>query len=182
MLQDANERRGASLLVAAWRHAGVGVTHAHLKAVSADHVDLSVVVCAGTVCSSRLVKVPLHGLGPQEWLASLSLSPPIAILWQPLTLLVAAVMLCFATCLFCPTSQGDAILLMLGGRDSTWLAAYAAITAHVVEMAVAARMLTRLRAECDTCSTLLWLAGTLVLGFPMLRFLQQLDQQKTRQE
>jgi hypothetical protein len=176
----ANEQRGPSLLAAAWRHAGVGVTHARLKAVSSDHVDLSVVVCNGVVCSGKLVTVPLNGLTAQEWLASLSVSPPAVLLWQPLTLLVAAAIVGFAANLLFPTSQGDTLLLLLGGRDNAWLVAYAAVTAHVGEMAVAARMLARMRAECDARSALLWLGGTLILGFPMLRFLQQLDQQKPK--
>ena len=92
----ANEQRGPSLLATAWRHAGMGVTHARLKAVSTDHVDLSVVVCDGDVCSSKLVTVPLNGLTAQEWLASLSVSPPAAFLWQPLTLLTAAAIVGFA--------------------------------------------------------------------------------------
>eukprot|EP00320_Phaeocystis_rex_P010061 CAMPEP_0119097210 /NCGR_PEP_ID=MMETSP1178-20130426/175363_1 /TAXON_ID=33656 /ORGANISM="unid sp, Strain CCMP2000" /LENGTH=206 /DNA_ID=CAMNT_0007081143 /DNA_START=35 /DNA_END=655 /DNA_ORIENTATION=- len=174
----ANEWRGPSLLASAWRHAGMGVTHARLKAVGSDHVDMSVVVCSGNVCSSRLLSVPLHQLTAQEWLASLSLSPPVGVFLQPLTLLVAAAIVCFAALLCCPTSQGDTILLILGGRDSAWLVGYAAITAHIVEAAVAAQMLTKLRAECDARSALLWLGGTLLLGFPVLRFLLQLDQQK----
>ena len=176
----ANEQRGPSLLAAAWRHAGVGITHARLTAVYNDCVDLSVVVCDGDVCSSKLLRVPLNALTAQEWLASLSVSPPADLLWQPLTLLVAAAIVVFAANLFFPTSQGDTLLLLLGGRDSAWLVAYAAVMAHVVEMAVAARMLARMRAECDARSALIWLGGTLILGFPMLRFLQQLDHQKPK--
>ena len=176
----ANEQRGPSLLATAWRHAGMGVTHARLKAVSTDHVDLSVVVCDGDVCSSKLVTVPLNGLTAQEWLASLSVSPPAAFLWQPLTLLTAAAIVGFAANLFFPTSQGDTLLLLLGGRDSAWLVAYFAVMAHFVEMAVAARILVRMRAECDARGALLWLGGTLILGFPMLRFLLQLDKQKPK--
>ena len=176
----ANDQRGPSLLATAWRHAGVGVTNARLKAVSTDHVALSVVVCDGDACSSKLVTVPLNALTAQGWLASLSLSPPAAILWQPLTLLTAAAIVSFAANLCFPTSQGDTLLLLLGGRDNAWLVAYAAVAAHLVEVAVAARMLARMRAECDARGTMLWLVGTLILVFPMLRFLQQLDQQKTR--
>ena len=179
-MDSANEQRGPSLLAAAWRHAGLGVTHARLKAVSNDHVDLSVLICDGDACSSKLVTVPLNGLTAQEWLASLSVSPPAALLWQPLTLLVSAAITCFAATLFFPTPQGDTLLLLLGGRESAWFVAYAAITAHLVEMAVAAWMLVRMRAECDVRSAVLWLGGTLTLGFPVLRFLQQLDQQKPK--
>ena len=70
-MDGANEQRGPSLLAAAWRHAGLGVTHARLKAVSNDHVDMSVVICDGDACSSKLVTVPLNGLTAQEWFASL---------------------------------------------------------------------------------------------------------------
>ena len=100
-------------------------------------------------------------------------------LWQPLALLVLAGMTAFAALLFVPTAQGDTVLLLVGGREGgAWLVAYAAVLAHVLEAALAARVLARLRKVCDARSALLWLFGTLLMGFPVLRFLRLLDQQK----
>ena len=155
----------------------MGVTHARLKTVAKDHMELSAVVCSGDVCATRLITLALEG-DPQRWLALLSLSPPLTILWQPLALLIIVAMAAFAGLLFCPTPQGDTVLLVLGGRESAWLVAYAAVLAHVVEAAVAARALARLREECDARSAALWLGGTLLLGMPVLRYVKMLDERR----
>lgn len=177
-----NDTDTAALLAAAWRHVGLGVTQARLKAVAADRLELNVVTCSGDVCSTQLVAVPLRPplrdvTDARQRVASFGLAPPLTVLLQPVALLAMIGMATLRLILHHPSEAGDQLLLLVGGRESGWWVWYAAVLAHVVETGYCAMLLTgnKLRRSCDTRGAVLWMACTLLCGFPVLRLVLKLE-------
>ena len=180
--QAINEKDAATLLAAAWRHVGLGVTQARLKAVAADRLELNVVTCSGDVCSTQLVALPLRPplravADARERVASFGLAPPLTVLLQPVSLLAMIGMATLRLILEYPSEIGEQLLRLVGGRDAGWLVWYAAVIAHIVEASYCAMILLgeKLRRSCDTKGAVLWVGYTLLCGFPVLRLVLKLE-------
>lgn len=183
ILQVLSEEAFASLLLACIREHGLlTIPPIKVKSAFSDSVHVTCVVCYGKVCKQMTVRVPFsrsiksiaelgqHHLGllpepsPDRRLA-------MRLLMQPYALAASGGMLLLTTCVTVQSGPTDALLWLIGGRDSFvpllllivgWLshivqALYAFVNAHYIK-------------GCFRKGALRWAACVLVAGYPVLKF------------
>mmetsp|Transcript_30099 Transcript_30099/g.49837 ORF Transcript_30099/g.49837 Transcript_30099/m.49837 type:complete len:194 (+) Transcript_30099:163-744(+) len=189
-MNDDNLR--ACFLVHAWKTFGTfDVKNLVVTAASPDLNGFSArcLVCKADACEvhTLFIHCPLsiasdkvHLWRRVEYVAVPDARLAVLLLLQPLALAAMGGMALLAVCLFVQTDATDALLRLIGGRETPWptVVFVAAHAAHFVEAAIAWRLATRLPGCINRGLAWRWCGLVFLVGFPVLRRVLELGRTK----